>query len=134
MKKLLLLFCLIPSLLLADDFIILWLNKAASAADKVTVRDGLYTLLNDRSKINAEALPQWRLIANTNIIGYVCVINTNNLTLIKTDQSKMTLSKLNTWKKNNMDNPNHLQWRRATDWKQELTDAGLEPVPTQKAF
>jgi hypothetical protein len=129
MRRLIVLLVLLAMPILADDYIVLWLNTAASNADKITVRDGLYTLLNDRSKITATELPQWRLIANTNIVGWVCVINTNNLTLLGADQTKLTLAKLNQWKTNNMANPNHLQWRRSDNPIQTLTDAGLEPVP-----
>jgi hypothetical protein len=116
------------STLVADNYIILWLNDAASNHDKVAVRDGLYTLLNDRSKVATENVCRWRVAANTGVVGIVLVINTNNLTMLKTDQSQLTLAKLNQWKTNNMDNPNHLRWARGTNPTQELYEAGLQPV------
>ncbi|MEK7112515.1 MAG: hypothetical protein AAB875_04255 [Patescibacteria group bacterium] len=129
MKKLFIVLCLIPSLLLAEEYLVLWLNKVASNPDKVVVRDGLYQLLSDRSKITLAELPQWRLIANTNVSGYVCCINMANLDFTGAIKTNLTLAKLGNWKTNNMANPNHLQWRRGTDATNELKNAGLEPVP-----
>lgn len=120
---------LLPSLLLADTFIILWLNTSASTADKIKVRDGLYTLLNDRSKIDVTGLPKYRVVANTNTVGWVLVINLENPRQLKANMNNLTLAKLNTWKQNNLTTPAHLQWIIGDEWKQELIDAGLEIAP-----
>lgn len=125
-------FILFASMASAEDFIVLWLNMSASTHDKVTVRNGLYTLLNDKTKIDATQLPQWRLIANTNTVGWVLVINAENPKRLKANVENLSVAKLNTWKENNLDTPNYLQWCRGEDWRQLLIDAGLEPVPTEK--
>lgn len=115
-------------------FVILWLNNAASTSDKQAVRAGLNQLFNEPKQDNYIAyanLPQYRLVANTNVIGRLLVINEAQLVNLKVDLGNVTVAKLNQWKDNKMDNPNHLRWARGEDWEQVVRDNGLEQLPIE---
>lgn len=129
MRRLFLVLALIPMITFgAEDFVIMWLNCSASNADKVAVRNGLQTLLNDKSKINTSDLARWRLIANTNTVGWVININVSNLDKLGVDKSKITVEKLNEWKTEHMTNPNHLKCRRGESWETIMIEEGMEAI------
>lgn len=117
--------------LIVAGFIVLWLNNSASMDDRQKVQAGINQLFDEpdqQNTISYAGLPQYRVIANTNIVGRMLVIDEKQLENLGVDLSNVTVSKLNTWKQNNMDNPNHLQWASGDDWKAVVASNGLEKV------
>jgi len=113
-------------------FIILWVNNTASSHDKQAVRAGINKLFNEprqSNEIDYAGLPQYRLKANTNVVGRLLVINEDQLKNLHVDMPNVTIAKLNTWKQNKLNNPNRVQWARGADWEQVVADNGLEKVP-----
>jgi hypothetical protein len=109
-------------------FICLWLNRAASTDDKRAVRNGINFLFNEPKAdnyVDVASLPVAYVIANTNITGWFLVIDERQLENLKVDLNKVTVAKLNAWRDNNLDNPNHLKWARGESWEQVLADNGL---------
>lgn len=115
-------------------FICLWLNNSASVNDKQAVKQGLNKLFNEPNQenfIDYAGLPQYRVIANTNIVGRFLVIDEKQIENLGVDLSNVTVAKMNTWKDNNMETPNHLQWAKGETWEQVVIDNGLEIVPQE---
>ena len=109
-----------------NSVVVLWLNMDASSHDKLVVRDGLYTMLNDNTKISTADLPVWELISNTNIAGWVCSFDIEWIKNRTNDVSHLTIDKLNAWRDNNLDTPNHLQWRAGDNALNILSNENLE--------
>jgi len=123
----------INTLLIA--FICLWMNNDASTHDKQTVKAGLNQLFNEpdpTNYIDYAGLPQYRSKDNTNIVGRLLVIDERQLQNLKVNLDNVTVAKLNTWKDNNLDNPNHLRWDRGDSWQDVVASEGLEPVPSEE--
>lgn len=109
-------------------FIVLWLNQAASTHDKLAVRDGLNQLFNEPDQgnfVNVSALPVYYVAASTNVQGWLLVINESQLLNLKVNLKNVTIAKLNTWRDNNLDNPNHLRWARGDSWEAVVATNGL---------
>lgn len=113
-------------------FICLWLNRSASTHDKLAVKRGLNNLFNEPSTnnfVNLDELPVYYTIANTNITGWLLVIDERQLENLKVNPDNITISKLNIWKQNNMDNPNHLKWDKGESWEDVVATNGLRIIP-----
>ena len=131
MKTRILILCLIAATAWAGPrYIYLWLNTAASVADRQAVKAKIKDAVLDAEEIPDGAfanLPQWQLVANTNVVGRVlCLDRTKPDSPIP--PLTITWEQFNTWKTNHMDNPNHLQAAGGDD-DSVLTANGLEPVP-----
>jgi hypothetical protein len=110
------------------SFICLWLNQAASNADKIKVRNGINSIFNEPNQsnyINVATLPIAELIANTNVSGYFLVIDERQLDNLAVPLNRRTLTYLDNWRDTNLANPNHLKWDKGASWEQVLADNGL---------
>jgi lipopolysaccharide biosynthesis protein len=102
----------------------------ASAHDKQAIKAKWRAVFNDKVDVSVADLGRERLIANPSKVYYRLVVSMAQLKdNMKADMSNITIAKFNTWKDANLDNPNHFQIAVGNDWRQTLTDAGLEPVP-----
>jgi len=108
------------------SFICLWLNQAASNADKIKVRNAINNIFNEPNQsnyINVATLPIAELIANTNVSGYFIVVDERQLQNLRVDLSTIS----NKWQtfKASMDNGNHLRVDKGESWEKVLSDNGM---------
>lgn len=109
-------------------FILLWVNKNAGIDDKRTIRNGINFLFNEPKSdnyVDLAGLPTAYVVANTNIRGWLLVIDERQLENLNVKLSNVTVEKLNQWRDANLDNPGHLRWARGDNWEQVLAANGL---------
>ena len=128
MKKLLIIFlCLLP-MLASADYLVFWLNRNASQADKSKVRSAIRTILNDTSDLDVDLLPVYRYIPNTNITGWILVADLEQVRRFNSDTGTNIQQRFNNWKAANMDNPNHFRVDKDAWWESVILTNKLERV------
>lgn len=118
--------------LFADDYLVVFQSEKATAHDKIALRDALFTMLNDRTKITWSTLNQWATTNAPVVTGRVVVVNFDNLRkMTKTSTTDITVDKLNRWKTNNLDNPVRTQFDVGSSWMEiQLTNGMITVVST----
>ena len=132
MKKLLLIFLvLVPCVMLADGVLIFLLRTTSPAADRNVIREKFKNRFFDTSEVDVSELGQERLIANTNVIAWRLVVDLDQAAWFQKRSNLPTKAEFDAWKELNLQYPARFEVYYAADknWRRELTEHGLEPVP-----
>lgn len=112
-----------------DKYLVVFQSEKATTHDKIALRDALFRVLNDRTKLDWDSLVRWATTNTPSVTGRVVVITLDNpRKMTKADMSELTLAKLNTWKELNLDAPAKTRFDIGESWLSIQASNGMITV------